>query len=113
MEALFNNLEPRNSKISKEKFKRLINMLNLPIGYLEDKEYDYSDVLKYVAKVKEPEKYICLSEIREEMYNEFDKMTADYILNQVYGNLDDTEKVNIDELDRIGEILLKIEYNTL
>lgn len=100
LKEIYNKFDQNNKgAIDNIKFKRLINLLNLPLNNIKNKKrYTYDDLENYIELIAKKDihtLYIKVEEFKKEFSKYINQDEIEYIIKKIYGNKNNDDKINI------------------
>jgi hypothetical protein len=117
LRSIFDKLdEDHDDFIDKLAFKKIINILDMPIYNINKDYYDFDDLLVYIKNNfkntnKKSTANIKIKQIKEKLKESFDELTIDFIILDTYGNICHEKSVKIDKIFKNDSIVEKNEKN--
>ena len=86
---LFNKLKNKDDTIDQINFKRIINILNLPIKDISKTSFTFNDLVEYITENNNFYQQINYIKLRNIMQkNNYDDKTIDCILNDIINKIE-------------------------
>lgn len=101
LERLFMELDTNcDGFIDKMSFKRIINILDLPIHHHKiSKENSYDDLVEYIQIFSQSKRqYIRISDLKDILSEELDSESVEYMLKDVYNRSKIGQRVDLNKL---------------